>query len=56
VARECLEHVVEEPDTGAHGGGTGTVEIDPHPELGFVRAPRDIAYSRHRPLLLTAHR
>ena len=41
VARDLVEHVVEETDAGGELGRAAAVEVEPHADLGFLGVARD---------------
>ena len=47
VPRQRLEHVVEEPDAGAHRGLAPAVEGDPHEDLGLLGRAPQLTHSAH---------
>ncbi len=42
VARNLIEHVIEEADAGRELGGPCAVEVDPHADLRFLRIALDL--------------
>jgi len=47
VARQRLQHVIEETNSGPHVSVSSAIQLNPDVEIGFVGFAADLTYSGH---------